>query len=60
VVAPEGAGALMAMIHAQLEKRPDLDFAEFETQGNNYKMMEGLHKLGMRCIQSRYTFHKIL
>ncbi len=60
VVAPEGSGALMALVHAQIEKRPDLDFAEFETQGNNYKMLEATQKLGMRCIQSRYTFHKVL
>lgn len=59
-VEPSAIGCFFALADANIKKRRDLDFAEFETQTYNYNMMYVLQKLGMQLIRSRYTFHKIL
>ncbi len=59
-VEPSAAGCLVAFIKAQIEKRKNLDFAEFETQGHNYRMLQAMQKLGMQITRSRYTFHKVI
>jgi RimJ/RimL family protein N-acetyltransferase len=59
-VDPSASGCIVAFINAELKKRRDLDFAEFETQFYNYRMIDVIQKLGMRLIRCRYTFHKRL
>jgi RimJ/RimL family protein N-acetyltransferase len=59
-VDPLAKGCLIALINAQIMQRKDLDFAEFETQIYNYRMMDVIQKLGMRLIRCRYTFHRTL
>lgn len=59
-VEPSAIGCLFALADANIKKRSELDFAEFETQAYNYNVMSIIQKLGMRLIRSRYTFHKTL
>lgn len=53
-------GCFIAFINASMMKKRRLDFAEFETQTYNYKMVEVLQKLGAQLIGLRYTFHRKL
>lgn len=59
-VDPSAKGCSIALINAQLKRRKNLDFAEFETQTYNYRMMSIIQKLNMQLIRCRYTFHRIL
>ncbi len=59
-VKPSAAGCFFALFNAQMRKRRDMDFFEFETQTYNYNMMNMIQRLNMRLIRCRYTFHKKL
>ncbi len=59
-VDPSAKGCSIALINAQIKRRKNLDFAEFETQTYNYGMMDIIQRLNMRLIRSRYTFHKVI
>jgi hypothetical protein len=56
-VEASSSGCIIALMNAELKKRQDLDFAEFETQTHNYAMLRVMQKLDMQPIRSRYTFH---
>ncbi len=59
-VDPAAPGCLIALVDKHIEKREWLDFAEFDTHGTNYNMLNTMRKLNMRLVQSRYAFHRPL